>query len=219
MSSYLIWVSPVLVFSPVWSIAEGLCTSWKFTGVRFLARVRTQMGLQILESRIGFGAIFKLKLWKGEGMRTLFIEDWISCQEISLLCICVAFLPYVFSCEPQACTGPWKASPPANILSTGKWMTSYSPQYGHCSNAEEETRNKKKVWLKMGSELAFYFSMVITGPVQLGWGLCRCLSILFHPSSFSLSLSVCSLPTILSDVYLVERSKRSCWIYGELPER
>lgn len=53
-STYLVAVSSVLMLRPVRSVAEGLAASRELASVRFLARVRSQMGLQILQPRVSF---------------------------------------------------------------------------------------------------------------------------------------------------------------------
>ena len=58
--TYLIRVSSILMFGPVGCVAECLAAAWEFAHVRFLARVRSQMSLQILQSGISFGTSLKL---------------------------------------------------------------------------------------------------------------------------------------------------------------
>ena len=54
-------MSSVLMLSPVRSIGEGFVAAFMFTHVWFLASVRAQVGLQILQARIGLITALKLK--------------------------------------------------------------------------------------------------------------------------------------------------------------
>ena len=59
-SSYLVRVGSVLMFSPVGGVAECLAATRELAHVGFLTCMRPQMRLQILKTRIGFGASLKL---------------------------------------------------------------------------------------------------------------------------------------------------------------
>ncbi len=49
------------MLGPVGRIAEGLRAAGELAGVRLLPRVRPQVGLEILQSGVRFGAIFELQ--------------------------------------------------------------------------------------------------------------------------------------------------------------
>jgi hypothetical protein len=49
------------MFGSVRSIAEGFAATREFASVGFFSGVRSQMGFQILQTRIGLVAAFKLK--------------------------------------------------------------------------------------------------------------------------------------------------------------
>ena len=59
-------MGPVLVLGPVRGVAEGFGAAREFTGVRLLARVGAQVGLQVLESGVRFVTGLKLKRQKNE---------------------------------------------------------------------------------------------------------------------------------------------------------
>ena len=59
--TYLVGVGAVLMFGPVGGIAEGLVTSRKLAGVRFLARVTATVGLQVLQPAVALVAALELK--------------------------------------------------------------------------------------------------------------------------------------------------------------
>lgn len=51
----------ILVFGSITRVGEGFGASRVFTGVRFLARMTSQMGLKVFQPGIGFTATLKLK--------------------------------------------------------------------------------------------------------------------------------------------------------------
>lgn len=65
-STDLIWVGPVHVFGTVWCVGEGLVAVLVLAGVRFLPRVGSKVGLEVLESWVGLVAAFKLWWWEGD---------------------------------------------------------------------------------------------------------------------------------------------------------
>lgn len=58
--TYLIAVRTVLMLRSIASVAEGLAAAGVLTGIRFLAGVRSQMGFQVLQTRVGFAASLEL---------------------------------------------------------------------------------------------------------------------------------------------------------------
>ena len=54
-------MSPVLVFGPVRGIGEGFAAPGELTHVGLLARVRPQVGLQVLKPGVGLGAGLELE--------------------------------------------------------------------------------------------------------------------------------------------------------------
>ena len=52
---------PVLMLGSVRGIAEGFSTARELAGVGFFSSVRSQMGLQVLESRVSLVATLKLE--------------------------------------------------------------------------------------------------------------------------------------------------------------
>ena len=60
-TAYLIRMCPILVLRPVRRVAEGLGASRELARVRLLARVRPQVGLQVLQPRVRLVARLKLK--------------------------------------------------------------------------------------------------------------------------------------------------------------
>lgn len=53
---------PVLVFRSVAGIGEGLRTTRVLASVRFLPRVASKVGLQVLQARVRFAAAFELEM-------------------------------------------------------------------------------------------------------------------------------------------------------------
>ena len=54
-------MSSVLVLRSVAGIAEGFRASWELTHVRLLSRVRSQVGLQVLQTTVRLPAALELK--------------------------------------------------------------------------------------------------------------------------------------------------------------
>lgn len=54
-------MSSVLMLSPVRSIGERFVAAFMFTHIWFLPSVRAQVGLQILQARVGLITAFKLR--------------------------------------------------------------------------------------------------------------------------------------------------------------
>lgn len=61
MRLYLIGVCSVLVFGAVRGIGESFVTALVLAHVRFLASVRAQVSLQVLQARVCFITAFKLR--------------------------------------------------------------------------------------------------------------------------------------------------------------
>ena len=57
--TYFIRMGPILMLGPIGSIAESFRTSREFTAVRFFPRMRSEMGLEVLQPGVGFGAVLK----------------------------------------------------------------------------------------------------------------------------------------------------------------
>lgn len=57
---YLIGVCSVLVLGSVWRVGESLVAALVLTHIRFLAGVRAQMSLQVLQTRVRFITAFEL---------------------------------------------------------------------------------------------------------------------------------------------------------------
>lgn len=60
-NDYLVGVSSVLMFRAIAGIAERLAATGILAGVRLFSGVRSQVRLQVLQSRVGFEAAFKLE--------------------------------------------------------------------------------------------------------------------------------------------------------------
>ena len=60
--TYLVRMSPVLVFGSVRSVAEGLGAAGELAHVGLLPGVGPQVGLQVLQATVGFPASLELKL-------------------------------------------------------------------------------------------------------------------------------------------------------------
>ena len=58
---YLIGMGSVLVLCPIAGVAEGFRASWELTHVRLLSRVRSQVGLQVLQTTVRLPAALELK--------------------------------------------------------------------------------------------------------------------------------------------------------------
>lgn len=58
---YLVGVSPVLMFRAIAGIAERLAATGILAGVRLFSGMRSQVRFQVLQSRVGFEAAFKLE--------------------------------------------------------------------------------------------------------------------------------------------------------------
>ena len=52
---------PVLMFGSVGCVAEGFAASGELAHIRLFTRVRPQVSLEVLQTRIGFGTSFKLR--------------------------------------------------------------------------------------------------------------------------------------------------------------
>jgi len=61
MAPHLIGVRAVLVLGAVRGVAEGLVAALVLTHVWLLARVRAQMGLQVLQPGVGLGTALELQ--------------------------------------------------------------------------------------------------------------------------------------------------------------
>ena len=53
-------MGPVLVLGAVGRVGEGLGAAGELARVRLLTRVRPEMGLQVLQPRVGLAAVLKL---------------------------------------------------------------------------------------------------------------------------------------------------------------
>ena len=62
--TYLVRMSPVLVFGSVRSVAEGLGAAGELAHVGLLPGVRPQVGLQVLQTAVGFPTSLELKWWR-----------------------------------------------------------------------------------------------------------------------------------------------------------
>lgn len=150
---YLIGVSSVLVLGPVWSIREGLVTAFMFTHVWFLSSVRAQVGLQILQARVGFITALELKQKDTERfynnsqvpiksrtsksqMKTDIETERKKVHRLRLKihsqCTYVASLLCVCAYEPPACTGLWKASVLESIPASDTQTPSFLHGCAHC---------------------------------------------------------------------------------------
>ena len=58
---YLIGMGSVLVLRPIAGVAEGFRASWELTHVRLLSGVRSQVGLQVLQTTVRLPAALELK--------------------------------------------------------------------------------------------------------------------------------------------------------------
>lgn len=58
---YLVGVRPVLVFGSVRGVGEGFVASFVLADIRFLSRVRAQMGFEVFETGVGLRAALELK--------------------------------------------------------------------------------------------------------------------------------------------------------------
>lgn len=60
MNFYLIRMRSILMFRSVASIAKCFAAAWIFASIWFLASMRSEVGLEILQSRVSFEATFEL---------------------------------------------------------------------------------------------------------------------------------------------------------------
>lgn len=120
-------MSSILMLRSIWSVAESFAASWKLASVRFLASVRPQMSLEVLQPRVGLVASLKL-----QNRNFLVFLATSTHSNLNLPCICAVFHPCAGACERPACTAPWTAFHRASKSPIDKQTTFYCRECDRC---------------------------------------------------------------------------------------